>query len=308
MRVARTFSPFKYVFYCALLFCFGMRFAQAFDPDAAGGGGTPPVPVVGGLPAGAAAPVAAPVDNGPAILPTDVRPTSLFINKKELAKIQAAIDAYLRSRSQSEKRAEDRAKDFLNKLGENVEDVPKAPTKPVPFTYPQFYLAQISYQNDNDWVVWVNGKKFGAHLENTDSWIRFVDVNKEYVVIEWQPQNMKLVNTSWTLSPVNDADDNNISINNALDIVTFTLRQNQTFSSYAMQVVEGKLQPMHVMLVDGEPVSMAQYRIDYANQAQAPAVNIADAEEEDTSVADPNDDNTGAEALDRTYKKLGTDK
>ena len=64
-------------------------------------------------------------------------------------------------------------------------------------------------------------------------------VDKEKVIVEWKPEKMdKIVEK--------DSSNGAVKVDVLGSKVIFTLRANQTFTSYAMSVVEGKVSPVTV--------------------------------------------------------------
>ncbi len=284
--------------------------ASAFDPDAPGNGMVPTPPPVAPAP-GTAAP--APALPGGALPPAtnpepviNAKPVSMFITADELAHINEAIATFKRNRDNKGANAESQAKNFLNQLDQTaVPAAPAAPPKPQPFTYPQFFLQSLSYQNPDDWLVIVNGQKFIPHYDDPASWLKVVMVDKESVVMEWHPQNMEKVSDSWMVAPVGPGQ-SDVIVDSIHETVTFTLKPNQTFSSYAMRIVEGKVPPVTVMVQPSIPVipsalkkSAPKAEIPVpAAAAPAPAAPAAKA-------AEPENTKAGAPGLNDTYKKLG---
>lgn len=248
-----------------LVLCLAPQRADA-DPDApvnsmAPPGMPPPGPFVVGMPGMPVPPgfnAAMPsMPGAPAIpggaLPTapepelviNAKPVSLFVTPEELARINEAIATYKRNKDKKNNSAENQAKNFLNQLEPLIET--SVEQQAVPFTYPQFFLQTLSYKGPDDWLVVVNGEKFVPRYENPASWLKVVMVDKESVVMEWRPQNMEKVQESWMVAPLG-VDASDVLVDSARDTVTFTLKPNQTFTSYAMRVVEGRVQPVTVMV------------------------------------------------------------
>lgn len=275
---------------------FTIQPAMAFDPDAPNSGMAPVAPIPAGLPA---APAAAPTGPQTTELPPNLKPTSLFISPNEMGRINEALAAYKRARESALKSAEDKAKNFLNQLEEEVQVAPEPP-KPVSFTYPQFYLESLSFRNANDWMVQINGHKFGPHIPQGDYWLKIVMVDKEMVVVEWLPKDMSKVQDSWMLVPPDDAQQSEVLVDSIRDTVTFTLRPNQTFSSFAMRVVEGKVMPVTITTMESQPVVVAVG----TPTATAPVASAPAA----TATAPPasaDDKKEGVKALNETYKRIG---
>lgn len=290
---------------------------RAFDPDAPGQGIVPVPPPAGGAAAPApvpppGAPPAVPGAVGAAGLPQNVKPISLFITPAELAKINAAIEDYKRAKESANKSAEEQAKNFLNQLDQQVPEV-AAPPKPVTFIFPQFYLERLSYRHQNDWLVQINGHKFGPGIGSVSSWIKIIMVDKDSVVVEWTPQDMEKVNDAWILVPDDQARRGEVIVDSIRETVTFTLHPNQTFSSYAMRVLEGKVQPVSVTYMNGQPVNRGVAPVlltpppAATPTAAATATATAPVGITTDAMGTPTEPKEGAKALNETYKKIGID-
>lgn len=157
---------------------------------------------------------------------------SLFFSAEEMASVRKAVSVYTRILSGEG----GDALDFLKRL-QGDEDAPKETSRY--FVYPQFFLASLVYHSDNDWSVYLNNQKLThAQPEGTQG-IRIQSIDKDKVTVEWNPSDMKKIEEVWTIKP-NDE----ILVDLRQRKVVFTLRPNQTFSSYVMRVLEGKVMPM----------------------------------------------------------------
>lgn len=162
---------------------------------------------------------------------------SMFFTSEEMASIHKAVAVYARILSGEG----GDALDFLKRLqgGDKPKDMPRY------FVYPQFFLASLVYHSQDDWSVYINNQKLTNKQPEGSQGIRVKDIDKDKVVIEWMPPDLQKVEDVWNLSP-NDK----IDVDLKHGKVTFTLRPNQTFSSYVMRVLEGKVMPM---VLDMEP-------------------------------------------------------
>lgn len=134
--------------------------------------------------------------------------------------------------------------DFLKSLERiATSNLSAAPTS---FTYPQFFLSSIAYNSPDDWVVWVNDKKITKDSGVTGDGLRVIEIDREKVVFEWKPEKMDKV-----VDVIEYSQDNPVKVNFMKNNVEFSLKANQTFTSYAMRVVEGKVLPVTVSLNDG---------------------------------------------------------
>jgi len=265
--------------------------ALAFDPDA-----NPSAADSGSLATAAPAPVKNIIND---------MPVSMFVTSEELARINGAIDAYKVMQENRNNNAENQAKNFLDKLGKPVEEIKLEPLKPVLFTYPQFFLQYLSYQSKNEWVVIINGTKFVPNHHDSNSWLRVVSVSKELVVMEWTPKDMAKVTDVWTIASI-VAGQGDVSVDSIGGRVTFTLRSNQTFSSYVMRAVEGKVMPTTALIQPGT-ASISGAKMNNINAAAAvipaPVKINHDVNTKEPVAAQGN--KQGLSGLSETYKKMG---
>lgn len=294
--------------------------AWAFDPDAPGqgmipvpaptppapGAPTPPVPGAQGV---APAPGMPALPNGalPAATPEPViaaKPVSMFITPEEMAKINDAIAAYKRMRENRNSNAENQAKNFLNQLEEPAKELVAEPPKPQVFTYPQFFLQTLSYQGPDDWMVMVNGQKFVPRYDDPNSPLKVVMVTQEMVVIEWRPQDMEKVSQAWMMASSGPGQ-SDVVVDSIRSTVTFTLKPNQTFSSYAMRVVEGKVVPVTVMVQPSTPFQSFGAKPPTARPAARPTVAAPAPATTPPPAPVAVDEKDGAKGLSDTYKKMG---
>jgi hypothetical protein len=269
--------------------------AQGIDPDAPGGvavtaapaAATSPVMI---LPNGAIPPVAA---SAPAEALT---PGSVFITEEELAKINEAIAAYKRMKDAQNVNAENQAKNFLNQLEDIKSEITPEEVKEEPYTYPQFHLETLGYHSPKDWILQVNGQKFGPHLSSEGSALKVISIDKEKVLLEWYPAKMEKVLEVWD-NTFNELTGTNVDVfvDRERNTVTFELRPNQTFSSYVMRVLEGKVRPVTIYPPPAEEkqgvAAVGSVGPDGATPVAAP-VPVDDKKE-------------GLSGLAETYKKVG---
>lgn len=129
--------------------------------------------------------------------------------------------------------------DFLKSL-EKISTT-KSETVSKTFTYPQFFLSSLAYQAPNDWVVWINDEKIIPSSGISVAGLKVLSINNEKVTIEWQPERMDKISDEGDM-------DGSVQVDFMKNKVIFTLKANQTFTSYAMRVVEGKVMPVTVDL------------------------------------------------------------
>jgi hypothetical protein len=170
---------------------------------------------------------------------------SLFFSDADIKLIYDARLVYEQNQSgKSEgKLSEDNFLKSLDKISVfNVESPPNS------FTYPQFFLASIAYYSPDDWVVWVNNTKITKDSSSVGG-LRVVDIDKKTVHFEWDPERMdKIVDANdYSL-------DSPVKVNFMRNMVEFSLKANQTFTSYAMRVVEGKVLPVTISTNSSEKI------------------------------------------------------
>lgn len=156
---------------------------------------------------------------------------SLFFTPEEINSIRTAINVY-------EGVDSGEGQDFLTKLT-GIEN-PNAPKQKRIYVYPQFHLESIIYRGRNDWIAWINNQKL-SNAGPALGEIRIMDIDRGHVMVQWTPANMKRVLQSW--DPLAETF---VQVDTGQGTVTFTLRPNQTFSSYRMKVLEGKVVPVQV--------------------------------------------------------------
>ena len=181
---------------------------------------------------------------------------SLFFPQEQVDALRQAVELYNQNLLQRHNRPAQIAQpqqpkkqqpdDYLTALTKNKPGQKgKTPPAPPPvvkelFDYPQFYMEFLMYHSASSWMVLVNGQKYASDMPaDPAAELRVVTVQPERVVFEWKPKNMDRIRESW------DGEASyNVSVDYPASKVTFALRLNQTFSSYLMQVVEGKVTPV----------------------------------------------------------------
>ena len=195
--------------------------------------------------------------------------TSLFFSADKMNALRDALNIYnenLRRRANPQVHNnphpapnKGQPEDYLTALTKNKQ--PKAaappPIQTQIFSYPQFYMEFLMFHSESSWMVLLNGQRFASDIpaDNTAD-LRVLNIQPERVVFEWKPKNMDRIRESWDGQP-----SSNVSVDFSAKTVTFALRLNQTFSSYLMKVVEGKVTPVQSL----EPLAVT------ATEASAPA-------------------------------------
>ena len=161
-------------------------------------------------------------------------PHSMFYAPEEMNLLMQAIRTYERLKLLSSSDAQNKAKDFLSQL----EDAKRSVQIERNMEYPQFYLESLVYHTPDDWFVQINGEKMSpVRMERFG--LKLLNVEPDKVLLEWRPTNMKQVNEVWA-----KAHNDHVIVERKTGTVTFTLLPNQTFSSYKMRVMEGKVRPV----------------------------------------------------------------
>lgn len=225
-------------------------------------------------------------------------PISIFFTPEELQRMRTALIAYEKSKKAKISNAESKANDFLNQLTDSEPKAKPAQVEKV-YVYPQFFLNSLVFDAEDDWVVLVNNQRFSAKVPQSDPELKVLNVDREKVSLEWTPKKMDRVMESWEKN-VNEQ----IGVDPVVGTVTFTLRPNQTFSSYAMRVLEGKVRPVMIVI---------KQEVGAADDAGAPADNAApqgeDPAEElkkiENITTEDIKNNVGVKGLNKTYKRIG---
>jgi len=164
---------------------------------------------------------------------------SLLFRPEEIAALRKALAAYERNKN-APKNNED---DYLSKLGDMADKVTGENKETSSyFVYPQFFLESLAYHSPTDWIVHISHRALTQDNVEVDG-LRVISIDQDKVLLEWKPIDMQKVNESWAI-----AHNDNIMVDAQKKLVEFTLRPNQTFSSYVMRVLEGKLDPVVVIV------------------------------------------------------------
>lgn len=162
---------------------------------------------------------------------------SLLFTPEEVADIRYAINIYRKHASNKGDSDTFDEEDFLNKLT----GIRKAPQASQFFTYPQYFLQSLVYHSANNWIIWIENQKITQDSPKNDAELSVLAIDQDKVTIQWRPISMDKVNAMWEKIP-NDE----VKVNKSEGTVIFTLKPNQTFSSYVMRPLEGRVQPVTV--------------------------------------------------------------
>ena len=212
---------------------------------------------------------------------------SIFFTPEEITDIRLALNTYKKHFVGHEEDAQFNEEDFLNQLA----GLRKSPKTNRYFVYPQFFLESLVYHGRDNWAVWINGQKITQNTPHENSDILVTAIDQNHVSLEWRPVAMERINDAWSKTSNNE-----IRVDKMNGVVAFSLRPNQTFSSYVMRVLEGKVQPVTVDnniagLLEEDEESSAQ-----DTKAKTPAAPVA---------ADSESSREGLTGLVKAYEKIG---
>lgn len=160
---------------------------------------------------------------------------SLFYSQEEVRDIHLAVNTYLKHISNRQDLTFDEEA-FLRRLSGLKTNAPSRY-----YTYPQFFLDSLVYHKKDDWIIWLNGQKITQDTLAEGTQIHVLEIDAEKVTIEWLPVAMERVLEVWNQIPNEET-----TVDQLRGKVIFTLHPNQTFSSYVMKVLEGKVLPVTV--------------------------------------------------------------
>jgi hypothetical protein len=171
------------------------------------------------------------------------RTKSLLFTQEEINDIHLAINTYLKYIGRGGDLTFDEEA-FLSRLGGL-----KSNSNPENrfFTYPQFFLDSLVYHSPDDWIIWVNGEKITNATPKENNNIHVVSIDADKATIAWFPLSMDKVLDVWKKFP-----NETVEVDKKHGQVIFSLRPNQTFSSYVMKVLEGKVVPVTVDAAQAE--------------------------------------------------------
>jgi hypothetical protein len=192
---------------------------------------------------------------------------SVFFTREEMQDIRLAVNTYRKHFAGKNKDAEFNEEDFISQLT----GMRKSKKTSRYFMYPQFYLQSVVYDSPKSWVVWINdstrNQKINQDTPQDDTEIHVLSINENTVKFEWRPVAMEKVLEVWEKSPNEE-----VIVDKFRGTVRFTLRPNQTFSSFVMRPLEGKVVPVTIDNNIGEAViaAPAPVRTPEAADAAAP--------------------------------------
>ncbi len=108
------------------------------------------------------------------------------------------------------------------------------------YTYPQFYLNSLAYQGANRWTFWLNRFAYNPSNAATLPGLTIEEVSSNYIMFKFRAKES---------DPIDFRSDDhgaNVQTDAASRTITFTLRPNQTFSTYTLKTYEGQVEPVTV--------------------------------------------------------------
>jgi hypothetical protein len=171
------------------------------------------------------------------------RVKSLFYTPEEITAIRLAANSY---RKRGGNTADD---DLLDKLTEDKTAAPQV------YIYPQFFLESVVYHSPKDWVIWLNNDKITQDTPKANAEISVEAIDENKVVLKWHPS---IVDKDRIMDVWKRTSNTETLVDPMDNTVQFVLHTNQTFSSYVMRVLEGKVLPVAIdlnqepMLDEGE--------------------------------------------------------
>lgn len=135
----------------------------------------------------------------------------------------------------------------------------KAPVEQIkePDNYPVFYLSSIAYNTPSDWSLWVSGHKITSRKNDTD--VQVIGVSREGATFSWKPAYADAISRrrqAKQFAPT-DAVKNKLAAAQKLSqddtssVVTFSLKQNQTFTVSYFSIFEGYMEGTKVPVYTG---------------------------------------------------------
>jgi hypothetical protein len=161
---------------------------------------------------------------------------SLFFSADQLRNLNYAVNVYRKNFQGKTDVDEFDEEDFLSKLS-NIKEEQQVTRF---YQYPQFYLESIVYHAQDNWIVWVNGQKITQSSPTEHADLQVESISRDAVVFLWRPTDSQKVYDAWVKADHTDM----VKVMGRGSAVKFSLRPNQTFSSYVMRVLEGKVKPV----------------------------------------------------------------
>jgi hypothetical protein len=112
-----------------------------------------------------------------------------------------------------------------------------------------FYLNSIFYASDDEWAVWVNGRKIS--VDSPSNYITVENIESRQVTLKWVTVNLDMLVPNWRSFVISIDNNRYEAANGKIRIlirdatiaeIIFDLGVNQTFSVNSMSIIEGKVQ------------------------------------------------------------------
>lgn len=171
---------------------------------------------------------------------------SILFRNEDANKIRRALEIYRRSLQPVAVIAPVKNKeeeDFLSKIAKGLQTTaaqiggaPGMPQMPKMFDYPKFYMESMIHYAENNWAVWMSGKKYTT-FKPIQGEIEVTRFSSTSVTFIWRPADMAPLVEAYDKRLDHDA---NVIVDEIKGGVEFTLSPNQTFYSDQMKIVEGK--------------------------------------------------------------------
>ena len=116
------------------------------------------------------------------------------------------------------------------------------------YTYPQFYLEALVFDSLSEWSVRINNQLYTPQSDTVNTPLRVLEIDKNSVRLEWKPS---AIDKSKGIG--SNSNDDSIQLDKRFGAIIFRLHPNQTFSTYAMRVLEGKVLSVTVQDTIGAP-------------------------------------------------------
>lgn len=224
---------------------------------------------------------------------------SIFFTQEDIAALHQALEIY--SLNVADQAPVSEGEDFLKQLEGKLEK-PTAQEAPKKYyTYPQFFMQSLAYHGPEDWIIEVNGLTFTAQsltqASKTLGKLQLVDIDKDKASLKWMPPQLDMFKIA---ANNKESHDPRVDFDRINDTIIFTLHANQTFSPYAMRVLEGKVQPVTVSM--GAKENRATF---------APDKTLIPPSAQNAGIAPMtpahNESRTGLSGLIGSYNQLGKD-
>lgn len=167
---------------------------------------------------------------------------------RNLERVIAAYDKRMKYGKEDQERqvAVDSGDSFLDELITDIESdiqekIPGAEKKDYPREAPAFYLSSIMFLGDDNWTIWLNGKKITSYQVKGMPDIQVMDVSDNSAELIWNTEFLDYISPHWRdeKEKIGQKESAIMMIDDKTGQVAVKLHPNQTFVTRVMQVVEG---------------------------------------------------------------------